>query len=115
MVDASGDRCRTEYAQSFPAWRGWRIPGHASAIQTDRRDALKQYLAENQIDSKVHYPIPIHLQKAASGLGFKKGDFPVAESQSEKILSLPIYPELTQKQIEYVVETIKTFFQKNPN
>ncbi len=83
---------------------------HTFIIQCDRRDELQKYLIEKGIETKVHYPIPIHLQEPARGLGYKKGDFPAAESQAERILSLPIYPELTNEQMEMVVNEIKNFY-----
>jgi len=62
---------------------------------------------------EIHYPIPVHLQKAASGLGYKAGDFPVAESQADRILSLPIYPELTKKKLQYITENIRKFIDRS--
>lgn len=81
-------------------------------IQTECRDDLQRNLSEQLIETKVHYPIPLHLQIAAQGLGYRKGDFPIAERQSQTILSLPIYPELTQLQIEMIVATIRRFYGK---
>ena len=83
---------------------------HNYIIRTERRDALQADLLERQIETKIHYPIPLHLQKAAASLGYERGDFPVAERQASQILSLPIYPELLDEQIEFVVDTIRTFF-----
>jgi dTDP-4-amino-4,6-dideoxygalactose transaminase len=57
----------------------------------------------------VHYPVPLHLQPAAKGLGYERGDFPVTELQSERILSLPVHQFLTEQDIEYVVEMISGF------
>jgi dTDP-4-amino-4,6-dideoxygalactose transaminase len=85
---------------------------HTFIIQTTRRNELKDFLSEMGIDTKIHYPIPIHLQDAAKYLGFKKGDFPVTENQTETILSLPVFPELTDDQVEYVADTINSFFKK---
>jgi dTDP-4-amino-4,6-dideoxygalactose transaminase len=84
---------------------------HTFIIQTNKRDELQKYLAEQGVDSKVHYPIPIHLQEAAAYLGNKKGDFPITEKQSEEILSLPIFPELTNEQVDYVIQKIIEFFK----
>lgn len=84
---------------------------HLFVIQTERRDELQSYLLKNGIDTKVHYPIPIHLQKCAESLGYKMGDFPMVEKQSKMILSLPIYQSLTQQQLDYVVEKILAFFR----
>ncbi len=86
---------------------------HTFIIQTPKRDLLQKYLAEQGIDTKIHYPVAIHLQEAAKYLGYKKGDFPVAEKQTETILSLPVFPELTNEQINYVSQSIIDFFYKN--
>jgi len=83
---------------------------HTFIIQTKLRDALKKHLSDNGIDTKVHYPIPIHFQRAAKDLGYKKGSFPVAEKQLKTILSLPVYPELTDEQVVYVCDKIKEFY-----
>ena len=73
------------------------------------REALLKGLAEKDIYCGKHYPIPIHLQEAYQSLGYKKGDFPVAERCAEGQMSLPMFPELTEKQIEYVAQEIKCF------
>jgi len=80
---------------------------HLYVIQAENRDGLQQYLQENGVASGLHYPVPLHLQEAYGDLGYKKGDFPVAEQAAEKILSLPMYPELTEEQIVYVCDVIK--------
>lgn len=82
---------------------------HTFVIQTQRRDELKQYLAENGVGTAIHYPVPIHLQKVAEGLGYGPGSFPVTERQAERILSLPIYPELRTVDLERVVQAIRAF------
>jgi dTDP-4-amino-4,6-dideoxygalactose transaminase len=81
-------------------------------VRHPRRDELKKYLDENGVGNAVHYPIPLHLQKAYASLGHKPGDFPVAEKAAREVLSLPIFPELTDAQILRVVEVIKDFFRK---
>ena len=86
---------------------------HTFIIQTGSRDELKNFLSAKQIDTKIHYPVPIHLQDAAKYLGYRKGDFPVTENQTGTILSLPVYPELTNDQVEYVADTINNFFKRN--
>ncbi|CUT00788.1 DegT/DnrJ/EryC1/StrS family aminotransferase [Candidatus Chrysopegis kryptomonas] len=75
------------------------------------RDKLQAFLNKNGIGTGLHYPIPLHLQPCFKELGYRKGDFPVAEQLSESGLSLPIYPELTDEQIEYVAEKIREFFK----
>lgn len=81
---------------------------HVYAVRTRNREALMAALAENEISCGIHYPIPLHLQPAYSSLGYNKGDFPVAEKCCEQLVSLPMFPELTSEQIEYVVEKIKS-------
>ena len=83
---------------------------HLYVIRTERRDALKAYLQQKGIATAIHYPVPIHLQPAYGFLGHSEGAFPYAEHASATILSLPMYPELTEKQIRYVVENIRRFF-----
>ena len=83
---------------------------HTFIIQTDKRDELQKYLLDCGVETKIHYPIPIHLQKAAEHLVYKKGDFPKTEAQAKQILSLPVYPELTNKQLEIVVKEISKFY-----
>ncbi|OGT39868.1 MAG: hypothetical protein A3E81_01735 [Gammaproteobacteria bacterium RIFCSPHIGHO2_12_FULL_36_30] len=83
---------------------------HNFVILTEKRDTLAYYLKENGIDTRVHYPIPLHLQPAAKNLNYKMGDFPVAEKLMEQMLSLPVCPELRDKEVTYVVSMIKEFF-----
>ncbi len=83
---------------------------HTFIIQTEDRNELKEHLARKGVDSKIHYPMPIHYQEAAKSLGYKKGDFPVTEKQAETILSIPVYPELTDEQVGYVIEEIQNFY-----
>jgi dTDP-4-amino-4,6-dideoxygalactose transaminase len=83
---------------------------HTFIVQTEQRDALQQYLKEAGVDTKIHYPIPIHLQQSAAYLGYQEGDMPVTERQTETILSLPVFPELNDEQIYYVCEVIAEFF-----
>lgn len=82
---------------------------HTYTIQTERRDELAKYLEKSGVGSRVHYPIPIHLQKAANCYGYKKGDFPICEKQAAKILSLPIYQGLSDDDIEFICDRIKEF------
>jgi dTDP-4-amino-4,6-dideoxygalactose transaminase len=88
------------YAES--AW-------HLYVVRHPRRDALKKFLEDNGVGCAVHYPIPLHLQKAYAHLGYKSGNFPVAEMAAHECLSLPIYPELTDTQIIRVEYVIKKF------
>jgi len=74
------------------------------------RDKLRSHLKENGIGTEIYYPLPLHLQECFNELGYKKGSFPVAEKAAATVLSLPIYPELTPSQQDYIVEKITTFF-----
>lgn len=83
---------------------------HTYVIQVERREQLIKFLAGNGVETKVHYPVPIHLQKPYLELGYKKGDFPICEAQAEKILSLPIHQYLSELQIRYTVGLIWKFY-----
>ena len=84
---------------------------HRYMIQYNKRDLLMKFLYKKNVETRINYPIPLHLQKPSRiFFNYKKGDFPVAEKQSKEILSLPIYNELTDSQVEYVVKCIKGFF-----
>ncbi len=84
---------------------------HLYHINVKKRDKLKKYLIKNNIDAKVHYPIPIHLQKAAKFLKYKKGDFPVAEKLANTSLSLPVHEFIKKNHIKHVVNTIEKFYK----
>lgn len=86
---------------------------HLYVIRTQNRDALQRHLMEAGIASGLHYPIPIHLQLAYQELGYQEGDFPITEQYAKEILSLPMYPELEPEAVDYVVNTIKTFFEES--
>lgn len=85
---------------------------HLYQINTEKRDELIKYLIKKNIDAKVHYPIPIHLQKAAKYLKHKKGDFPIAEKLAKTSISLPVHEFVTSSQIKFIAESIKHFFCK---
>lgn len=79
-------------------------------VKNNLREALRDFLKERGVPSMVYYPVPLHLQKAYKGYGYKKGDFPVAEMLSEEVLSLPMHTELEEETIKYITEQIKSFF-----
>lgn len=81
-------------------------------IRTENRDALRQFLTDNGIASEIYYPVPFHMQKCFDYLGYKKGDFPNAEFSADTSIALPIYPELTNEQLEFVVEKIAEFVKR---
>jgi len=85
---------------------------HLYVIQVEEgvRDRLIQHLNSRGIGAQIHYPIPIHLQKAYSPLGYKQGSFPVAEGLAKRIVSLPMFPELERRDIEYVCQEIRSVF-----
>jgi len=87
---------------------------HLYVIRAPKRDELQAFLKEQGIFSGIHYPIPIHLQKAFDGLGHAAGDFPVSEKAVSEILSLPMYAELTDEEIVRIADAIKAFYAVNP-
>ena len=84
---------------------------HLYHINVNKRDSLQKFLIKNDIDAKVHYPIPIHLQKAAKFLKYKKGDFPVSEKLAKTSLSLPVHEFINKKHVAHVVNTINKFYK----
>ncbi len=86
---------------------------HVYSIRTKKREDLKKHLASADIDTIIHYPIPIHLQKAYSFLKLKRGALPVTEQCTEELLSLPMYADLTETQVDYVCDRIIEFFRAN--
>jgi dTDP-4-amino-4,6-dideoxygalactose transaminase len=86
---------------------------HQYVIRTKRREALQNFLKRNAIETRVHYPLPLHLQPAYNHLALKKGEYPNAEILAKEVLCLPIYPELEKRQVLYIASKIKSFFVKN--
>jgi dTDP-4-amino-4,6-dideoxygalactose transaminase len=82
---------------------------HLYVIKSNKRDELANFLLKNQIQTAIHYPIPPHLQLAYSELGYKKGDFPIAEKLSQTCLSLPLYPGLSMEEVDFICKKIKQF------
>ncbi len=80
---------------------------HLYVVKAKNRNTIMQMLKEKDVSFGIHYPVPLHLQKAFSFLGYKKGDFPVAEKVSEEVLSLPMFPELKEEEIKYITNIIK--------
>jgi len=80
---------------------------HLYVIQCNNRDKVQEYCKNQNVQTLIHYPVPIHLQPAYSSLGYKKGDFPITENVCKRILSLPIYPELTDSEVNQVTTVLK--------
>jgi dTDP-4-amino-4,6-dideoxygalactose transaminase len=85
---------------------------HLFVVRTRHRDGLLAYLREAGIGAGVHYPVPLHLQPAYAALGYRAGDLPVTEAWARECLSLPIYPELTEEQLETVVSRVRAYFER---
>ena len=83
---------------------------HQYVIRATRRDELRKFLADRKIGSEIYYPLPLHLQPVFSYLGLKEGDLPVAEQAAREVLALPMFAELTEAEIRYVVESITDFY-----
>lgn len=84
---------------------------HLYIIEARRRDELYRYLHERGVEAKIHYPIPLHLQKGLAPLGYKEGDFPEAERQARSILTLPADQHLSSDQIGYAIDTVRAFYR----
>ena len=83
---------------------------HQYVIRAGRRDGLRKFLADRKIGTEIYYPLPLHLQPVFADLGLKAGDLPVAEQAAQEVLALPMFPELTDSEIRWVVESIAEFY-----
>lgn len=84
---------------------------HVFPIRTQKRDALFEFLKKNDVYCGIHYPIPVHLQKAVKNLKYKRGDFPITEKYAKELMSLPIYPEIKKSEIKKISDLIHKFFK----
>ena len=82
---------------------------HQFTIRHPRRDALREHLTKHEIGTDLIYPVPLHLQKCYANLGYGPGSFPVAEQAAATCVSLPIFPELTDAQVEHVIASLNAF------
>jgi dTDP-4-amino-4,6-dideoxygalactose transaminase len=89
-----------------------RYVHHLYMFSAKDRDKLLSYLINNNIEAKVHYPIPMHLQRCAAHLGYKEGDFPITESQARSIITLPVHQHLEEEQVDYMIYKINKFYGK---
>ncbi|HEV2306188.1 MAG TPA: DegT/DnrJ/EryC1/StrS family aminotransferase, partial [Candidatus Acidoferrales bacterium] len=79
---------------------------HLFVVYVENRDAVQAQLKSRGVGTAVHYPLPLHLQKALASLGHKPGDFPHTERACQQVLALPLFPELTDEQVDYVCESL---------
>jgi len=84
---------------------------HLYVIRCEHREKLGNFLKEHQIETGIHYPLPLHLQPAFKSLGYKKGDFPVTEKLADEIFSLPIYPEMSDEMVKFVAGLVNEFYE----
>ncbi len=84
---------------------------HLYMFECERRDELKSFLNQNNIDAKIHYPVPMHLQPAAKSYGYKKGDFPKSEDLCLKVISLPVHEFITKENLNYMINKIQEFYK----
>jgi dTDP-4-amino-4,6-dideoxygalactose transaminase len=82
---------------------------HQFTIRHPRRDALREHLAKNEVGTDLIYPVPLHLQKCYAPLGRGRGSFPLAEKAADTCVSLPIFPELTDAQVDHVINSLNSF------
>jgi dTDP-4-amino-4,6-dideoxygalactose transaminase len=90
---------------------GRRYVFHLYMLMVENRDGLLAFLVKSGIEAKVHYPIPLHLQEAARDLGYKAGDFPVAEGQAGSIITLPVHQHLDEKQVDFMIQKVRAFYR----
>ena len=76
------------------------------------RGSLLSFLTQNGVDAKIHYPIPLHLQRCSAHLGYKEGDFPVTEAQAKSIITLPVHQHLQEDQVDYMIQKVKEIYKK---
>jgi dTDP-4-amino-4,6-dideoxygalactose transaminase len=110
-------RAAAQYRELLTGMPGLSLPSeatygehvyHVFAVRVQERDTLIQRLAESGISTGIHYPVPVHLQNAYSSLGHKRGDFPISEMCADSFLSLPMFPELTEQQVEQVASHLRS-------
>jgi dTDP-4-amino-4,6-dideoxygalactose transaminase len=85
---------------------------HLYMLRVERRDELLAALGDRGIEAKIHYPTPLHLQPAAASLGYRPGDFPMAEADAKRMISLPAHQHLTDEEIDYTIEAVRAFYDR---
>jgi len=107
-MDALADLPRVRTPVIDP--RAWSIYNQFTILAADR-DGLLEYLRSRSIGCAVYYPLPLHLQECFGSLGYSEGDFPIAELASTEVISLPVFGELREEELEEVVSTIREFYE----
>lgn len=102
----------SEYVKTPSIKEGYHHVFHQYTLRVEKRDELKQFLADNDIASMIYYPVPLHLQPVFEHLGYKEGDFPETEKATKEAISLPMWPELPREKQDYVIEKIVEFYNK---
>jgi aminotransferase EvaB len=85
---------------------------HLYMFEADNRDGLLAHLGEKGVEAKIHYPVPLHLQPASRRLGYKEGDFPEAERQAKRIITLPVHQHLREEQVRYMIDCVTEFYRR---
>ncbi len=111
FYDAAFRRAQLDAVQTPHASLGVRHIYNQYVIRARERDALRAYLTAAGVGTEIYYPVPLHLQQCFAYLGCKPGDYPQSERAAAETLALPIYPELTEVQLQYVVDTIAAFYR----
>jgi aminotransferase EvaB len=94
----------------IPEQKGYKSVYHLYQFFCKKRDSLNRFLRKNKIDSKIHYPIPLHLHTAAKKFSYKKGDYPYAEKLSRQVLSIPVHEFIKKKQLDFIIRKIDIFY-----
>lgn len=89
-----------------------RYVHHLYMVTAADRDNLLSYLLDKGVDAKVHYPIPLHLQRCSAHLGYGEGDFPVTEQQAKSIITFPVHQHLEESQVEYMIDCVRSFYER---
>jgi len=85
---------------------------HLYMFEADDRDGLLAWLEQHGVEAKIHYPVPLHLQPASRRLGYKEGDFPVAERQAKRIITLPVHQHLSGAQVQFMIDRVTAFYRR---